>query len=147
MESSPEASLSYSRSAKRAVGTAEPAPAAPVAGATAKALEIVQTNPSLRKQLADNVQQLRTALKEMGMPVEMSPSPIIGFSVGDAKCMAGIRDYLIQQGIMIAFSRDYVGAGPEGTLRIAVFASHTPQMIDRLAATFRAPCLPDVSQN
>jgi 8-amino-7-oxononanoate synthase len=108
------------------------APAAPVAAATAKGLEIVQSNPSLRDQLARNVHYLRTALRSIGLPIELSPSPIIGFSIGDAEFMQGLQQLLFDRQIAIAYSRTYAGTGPNGLLRIAVFATHTTEMIDRL---------------
>lgn len=108
------------------------APAAAIAAATAKALEIVQTQPELRKNLAANVKRTRTALRELGLKVEDSPSPVIGLSVGTAEQKQNVQRRLQEAGIAIGFSREYTGSGPEGTLRIAMFATHTPEMIDRL---------------
>jgi 8-amino-7-oxononanoate synthase len=113
------------------------APASPVAGATAKALTIAMGKPTLRRQLLQNVTQLRTGLQNMGVPVEATPSPVVGFSLGNAELMRSIRDNLLDYGIVIAYSADYVGAGPDGTLRIAVFASHTRAMIERLLTQFQ----------
>jgi 8-amino-7-oxononanoate synthase len=114
------------------------APAAAVAAATAKSLEIVQTHPELRQQLAKNVKHTRTALRELGLKVEDTTSPVIGVSVGKAEQKQNIQRRLQDEGIAIGFSREYTGSGPEGTLRIAVFATHTPEMIDRLIATMQS---------
>jgi hypothetical protein len=40
----------------------------------------------------------------------------------------------MNEGIAIAYVRDYCGVGSDGMLRIAVFATHTAEMIDRLIA-------------
>jgi 7-keto-8-aminopelargonate synthetase-like enzyme len=113
------------------------APAAAVAGATAKALEIVQTNPELRQRLAENVRQVREGLRSLGLAVDESPSPVIGLS-WDAPDMAErLRNQLLDRGIALGFSREYTGSSPHGTLRIAIFASHTPPMIEKLLAAIR----------
>jgi 8-amino-7-oxononanoate synthase len=112
------------------------APASPVAGASAKALEIVLREPQLRARLQANVARLRRGLGEIGHPVEDSPAPIIGATVGNADNMRRIHRELKASGILVPYST-YSGAGKEGTLRIAVFASHTDEMLDRLLAEFR----------
>lgn len=110
------------------------APAAAVAAATAKGLELVQTQPQLRQQLADNVHYARTALAGLSLDVEQSPSPVISVCLESSDRMAAVQRRLLDAGIAIAFARDYAGAGPRGLLRIAVFSTHTPAMIDTLVA-------------
>jgi 7-keto-8-aminopelargonate synthetase-like enzyme len=112
------------------------APPSPVAGASAKALEIVLQEPQLRKRLQANVAHLRRGLKEIGLPVEETPSPIIGLRVGDAENMRRIHRELKAVGILLPYST-YSGAGKEGILRIAVFATHTAEMLDRLIGELR----------
>jgi 7-keto-8-aminopelargonate synthetase-like enzyme len=112
------------------------APPSPVAGASAKALEIVLQEPQLRKLLQANVAHLRRGLKEIGLPVEETPSPVIGLRVGDAENMRRIHLELKALGILLPYST-YSGAGKEGILRIAVFATHTVEMLDRLIGELR----------
>ena len=111
------------------------APAASVAAATAKGLELVQNDPLLRRRLADNVASLRSGLGGLGLDVEPSPSPIIGITLDRAERMQRVQRQLVSEGIVIAYARDYAGAGPTGMLRIAVFATHTPPMLDALVET------------
>jgi 7-keto-8-aminopelargonate synthetase-like enzyme len=113
------------------------APAAPVAAATAKALEIVQANPDLRRKLASNVEALRTGLRSLGLDVEASPSPIIAIALDTAERMRRVQKSLAAEGILIAYAHDYAGAGRLGMLRIAAFATHTREMIDRLVDALR----------
>jgi glycine C-acetyltransferase/8-amino-7-oxononanoate synthase len=80
---------------------------------------------------------LRAALAGLGLDVEASPSPIIGLTLEDAGRMQDVQRRLISEGIVIAYARDYAGAGPSGMLRIAVFATHTPAMIERLVKALR----------
>ncbi len=108
------------------------APTAAVAAATAKGLEIVESDPQLRLRLAENVATLRHRLRALGLDVEPSPSPVVGLRLDSAERMQRVQQRLVSAGIVIAYARDYAGAGPAGMLRIAVFATHTRPMIDRL---------------
>src|SRR6476646_1549744 len=107
-------------------------PAVPVAAASAKALEIVINQPELREQLAENVRHAKDGLRRMSLDVDDTPVPIIPLVIGSGANMDRIQQSLMRQGIAILYSRSYAGVGAEGLLRIAIFATHTPEMIDRL---------------
>jgi 7-keto-8-aminopelargonate synthetase-like enzyme len=107
-------------------------PAVPVAAASAKALEIVTAHPQLRQQLAANARRAKAGLRRMGLKVDDTPVPIIPLVIGSGPNMDRIQQCLMAQGIAIAYAKAYAGTGPEGLLRIAIFATHTPEMIDRL---------------
>jgi len=108
------------------------APPSPVAGATAKALEIVMREPQLRARLRENVRYLRQGLRGLGLPAIDSPSPVIGLVVGDAPNMQRLHNDLQDQGILVPYFPTYSGTGKEGLLRIAVCAAHAVAMLDRL---------------
>ena len=114
------------------------APPAAAAGATAKALEIVLAEPQLRQKLHANVAYLKTGLRKLGLDVADTPVPIIPLQIGDAANMRRIADELKQRGLIIAYIASYSGVGPEGCLRIAVFATHTTAMLDRLIDGLRS---------
>lgn len=108
------------------------APAAPIAGASARALEIVMAEPDLRTSLHENAAAVRTGLRALGLAVDDWPTPIIGLVVGSAENMLRIERELQTAGILVPYMRSYSGVGAEGLLRIAVFATHTREMIERL---------------
>lgn len=108
------------------------APPVPAAAASARALELVLDHPEMRTRLASNVRLLRTGLANLGLPVEDTPSPIISLTIGDAANMRRIQSELASRGVLIAYMSAYSGLGPQGALRIAVFATHTGAMIGRL---------------
>jgi 7-keto-8-aminopelargonate synthetase-like enzyme len=108
------------------------APPAPVAGATAKALELVIRQPQLRTRLRENVIHLRRGLRDLGLSADDSPSPVIGLTVGDSRNMQRVHRELKNQGILVPYFATYSGTGKEGLLRIAVCAPHTIAMLDRL---------------
>jgi glycine C-acetyltransferase/8-amino-7-oxononanoate synthase len=51
--------------------------------------------------------------------------------------MQRIQRELMQRGIAVAYMAAYCGLGPEGGLRIAVFATHTEPMIQQLLDELR----------
>ena len=77
------------------------------------------------------------ACAALGLAVDDWPTPIIGLSIGNGENMRRIHDKLRQAGIIVPYFAAYSGAGPAGRLRIAVFATHTEEMLDRLLAELR----------
>ncbi|MGO8691125.1 MAG: aminotransferase class I/II-fold pyridoxal phosphate-dependent enzyme [Thermoguttaceae bacterium] len=104
----------------------------PLLAASARALELVLAEPQMRLRLRENVQRLRGGLVRLGVPCPQTPSPIICLRLGTAERMRGIQSGLMAEGILIAYMAAYSGLGAEGALRLAVFATHTADMIDRL---------------
>ncbi len=113
------------------------APPVPVAAATARALQLIAAEPQIRTRLWQNVAMLKTGLRAMGLDTDDTPVPICCLSVGDAANMRRIQQTLMEQGIAIAYMAAYSGLGPEGALRVAVFASHTEEMIRQLLDALR----------
>lgn len=113
------------------------APPSASAGATDKALELVMREPELRRRLRDNAQRMRHGLRSLGLNVEDWPTPNIGLRVGGAGQMRKIHEELKDRGILVPYISSYTGAGKDGLLRIAVFATHTDEMIDQLLRELR----------
>lgn len=113
------------------------APVAAAAAATAKAIELLMADPDRRTRLWSNVRKFKDGLREMGLNVDDSPVPIICLVLGDADNMRRIQSELMQHGIAVAYLPAYSGLGTEGGLRIAVFATHTEAMIERLIDELR----------
>lgn len=107
-------------------------PPLPVAAASACALSIARTQPELRQQLWRNVARARAGLRALGWPLEDSPVPIICLRALPGLDLARLKDGLFERDICIAHVRNYSSTPPGGALRIAIFASHTPEQIDRL---------------
>ncbi len=108
------------------------APPSAVAGATVKAIELVLREPGLRRRLQDNIRQLRGGLRALGLAVEDWPTANVGVQSGNAANMQRIHAKLKARGILVPYVAAYSGIGPEGLLRFAVCALHTPEMIDRV---------------
>jgi 7-keto-8-aminopelargonate synthetase-like enzyme len=113
------------------------APPAPVAAASARALEMIQADPDLRPRLWANVRRLKDGLRAMSFDVDDTPVPIICLVLGDAANMRRIQQELMRRGIAVAYMAAYSGLPAAGGLRIAVFATHTGVMIQRLLDELR----------
>ena len=113
------------------------APAAPVAGASLAGLQLAGQG-ELRASLARNVVRFKTGLRRLGFDVADTPVPYVGLVAGDAANMQRIQHALMDHGIAVAYLATYSSVGPQGALRIAVFATHTEAMIDRLLENLAA---------
>jgi 8-amino-7-oxononanoate synthase len=113
------------------------APPAPVTAASARALELIQADPDLRARLRSNVRRLKDGLRAMGFDVDDTPVPIICLVVGNIENMRGMQQELMRRGIAVAYIAAYSGLSAAGCLRIAVFATHTDDMIQRFLDELR----------
>ncbi|WP_067065110.1 aminotransferase class I/II-fold pyridoxal phosphate-dependent enzyme [Roseateles chitosanitabidus] len=107
------------------------------AAMTAAGLRHVDAHPELIERLRRNVRAVRLGLRELGLRPEENEGPLATFEHGRAADMVRIQRTLMDRGVFIAYST-YVGAGPEGVLRIAVFADHTDADIRRLLDELRS---------
>jgi len=113
------------------------APSSADAGAAAKAIEIVQSQPELRARLRANIAQLRRGLRTLGLAVEDEPSANFAVEMGDAAAMRRVHTELKAAGFIVPYVAAYSGLGPAGALRFAVCALHTPEMIQNLLEALR----------
>lgn len=107
-------------------------PALPVTAASACALAIARANPSLRHQLWINVTHARNGLRDLGWEIDDTPVPIICLKARDDINLLRIKTRLFDQGIAITHVRSYTSTPAGGALRIAIFATHSPDQIDHL---------------
>ena len=108
-----------------------------MAGASLAGLQLAAQG-DLRASLARNVQRFKAGLRRLGFDVADTPVPYVGLVAGDAANMQRIQRQLMERGIAVAYLATYSSVGTEGALRIAVFATHTDAMIDRLLENLAA---------
>ena len=112
-------------------------PPVPAAAASAQGLRLVMQHPEMRRRLWENVRMMKTGLGDLGLEVDDTPVPIICLTLGSAENMQRLQRELAERGVMIAYMAAYSGLGPEGALRLAVFSTHTEEMIRRLLDELR----------
>lgn len=105
------------------------APPIPAAAASAAALDLVASQPEFVARVQQNARQLRQGLRSLGVDVEDTSVPFVGFAVSSAENMKHIQQAMADEGILIAYFEKYSGLSENGGLRISVFASHTEDNI------------------
>jgi 7-keto-8-aminopelargonate synthetase-like enzyme len=104
--------------------------------AATASLAHVASHPELRAHLAAQTRYLRKSLRALGLEIIDSPAPIVAFSLGSRECMLRLQRAAFDLGIYLHYS-SYIGAGPRGVIRCAVFADHTREHIDSLIDVLR----------
>jgi 8-amino-7-oxononanoate synthase len=109
-------------------------PPLPITASATRALQIARAHPELRQHLKDNVLRARAGLRGLGWEVPDSSVPIICLPARDGIDLDVIREKLFEQSIAVPLIRGYSGTPAGGALRVAIFANHTTEQIDRLVA-------------
>jgi len=67
----------------------------------------------------------------LGVETDETPVPIVAWSLESAERMRNVQKALLNRGTAVAYLK-YIGAPPEGVLRVTVFSTHTAEHIRRL---------------
>jgi len=111
---------------------------APVAAAgTLEALNIIEAEDGIRRNLMDNTAYFRTGLMGMGFNIREGVHPIIPVMFGDEKMAGCMASSLFEEGIyVVGFSFPVVPKG-KARLRIQISAAHTRDNLDFALDKFR----------
>ncbi len=110
--------------------------APPVVAGALKALALIDEEPTLRKQLADNARYFRAGMEEQGFTLLPGEHPIIPVMLNDASLAARYAEHIRAQGVyVVAFSFPVV---PKGLARIRtqMSAALSRDDLDRAIAAF-----------
>lgn len=110
-------------------GAAVGLPAA--AAMCARSLRYVREHPEIRSRLHANVAYVKSSLRRLGLDVAPGVAPVAAFAAGTDQDMRVLQARLMSERIFV-FHSTYIGAGSSGVIRVAVFADHTMEHIDRL---------------
>ncbi|HBF34330.1 TPA: hypothetical protein DDW35_07175 [Candidatus Sumerlaeota bacterium] len=113
-------------------GSACPSPG--LAAACAKSLQLVREQPHLRESLANNTRYLRERLHAAGLAIDPAhPSPIIALDKQNKLDLKATQERLYRERhICTTYYAAYANTPQGGAMRIAVFANHTREQLDRL---------------
>ncbi len=107
-----------------------------IAGASLKALEMVEQGDDLRARLFDNAKRFRTGMAEAGFELLPGEHPIIPVMLGDAALSQEMANRLMKEGVyVIGFFYPVVPKG-QARIRTQMSAAHTPEQIDRAVDAF-----------
>ena len=109
------------------------APCSPLAAGTSEGIALTFRTNELRQKLRENTHYLKKKLTGMGIATDSSDVPIVAITLGTSGNMRRIQQRLSERGVLIAYIPRGPGLPNDGTLRIAIFATHTVEMLDHLA--------------
>lgn len=112
-------------------------PPSPIAAATVTAISLALEQKELRCRLHENMILLQNGLRSLGLDVPDANLPIFVQSIGSAMNMRRICIQLYESGFLVTQLPRMAGLNSDGAIRIAVFATHTPEMIDGLVNELR----------
>jgi len=108
-----------------------------VAAGTLEALNIIEAEDGIRRNLMDNTAYFRTGLRGMGFNIREGVHPIIPVMFGDEKMAGCMASSLFEEGIyVVGFSYPVVPKG-KARLRIQISAAHTRDNLDFALDKFR----------
>jgi glycine C-acetyltransferase len=110
---------------------------APVVAATTLAvLDLLESSPAPRRQLAENAAWFRARLTADGFRIVPGEHPIIPVMIGDAALAVRMADRLLELGVYaIGFSYPVVPMG-KARIRSQMCAAHTRAMLETAASAF-----------
>jgi glycine C-acetyltransferase len=110
--------------------------APPVAGATLRVLDILETSPDLRRRLADNARHFRAGMHGLGFDLIPGEHPIIPIMLGEAPAAVRLAERMQADGVyVVAFSFPVVPHG-KARIRTQMNAAHSVEQLDRVIAAF-----------
>lgn len=121
--------------AHSAVYVATSPPPLPIAAASAEALRIALAEPQRRERLWQNVALARAGLRALGWDLPDTPVPILCLKAQPGVNLGALQQRLFEADICVAYVTRYTSTPPGGALRIAIFATHTEDQINRLVET------------
>ena len=108
----------------------------PVAAATIKALDLLESSPDLRDRLHGNARYFRDQMQSLGFNLIPGEHPIIPVMLGDAPLAVRLAERMQAEGIyVVAFAFPVVPHG-KARIRTQMSAAHSSQQLDRVIQAF-----------
>ena len=112
--------------------------APPVAAATLKVLDLLETSSELRRQLHDNARYFRERMASLGFDLIPGEHPIIPVMLGEAPLAVRLAERAQAGGIyVVAFAFPVVPHG-KARIRTQMSAAHSKEQLDKVIHTFRS---------
>jgi glycine C-acetyltransferase len=110
--------------------------APPVAAATLKVLDLLESSPELPRRLHANAAHFRTHMQELGFSLLPGEHPIIPIMLGEAPLAVKLAERLQDDGVyVVAFAFPVVPHG-KARIRTQMNAAHTTAQLDKVIQAF-----------
>jgi len=107
-----------------------------VVASTRAALRILRARPELRQHLWSNAHRLYDGLKQLGLQVGPTVSPVIAVTVEDRELALSWWQALLEAGVFVNLVMPPASPTVHSLLRCSISAAFTPAQIDRIIAAF-----------
>jgi glycine C-acetyltransferase len=112
--------------------------APPVAAATIRVLDLLESSTDLRERLQANAVYFREQMKGLGFNLIPGEHPIIPVMLGDAPLAVNLAERVQAQGVyVVAFAFPVVPHG-KARIRTQMSAAHSREQLDRVIHAFRS---------
>ncbi|WP_147533046.1 aminotransferase class I/II-fold pyridoxal phosphate-dependent enzyme [Bacillus marasmi] len=108
-----------------------------ICAAAYAALEIIETNQEIRKQIFTEVNYARNQLGDMGFYIKGHLSPIITVVIGDPHQAEAFSTRLEEEGIFVPLIPQPTNISRESSINITITANHTHKDIKYLLSKFQ----------
>jgi glycine C-acetyltransferase len=110
--------------------------APPVVAGTLKAIDLLEKNPELVRQLADNTRFFREEMTSLGFQIQKGIHPIVPIMLGDEKRTVEMANAMNRRGVfVVGFSFPVVPRG-EARIRVQVSAAHSRAQLEEAISIF-----------
>jgi glycine C-acetyltransferase len=110
--------------------------APPVAAATLKVLDLLESSPELPQRLHANARHFRTHMQALGFDLLPGEHPIIPIMLGEAPLAVKLAERLQEDGVyVVAFAFPVVPHG-KARIRTQMNAAHTTAQLDHVIQAF-----------
>ncbi len=110
--------------------------APPVAGATLKVLDLLESTPELRDRVHTNARYFRAEMQRLGYDLLPGEHPIVPIMLGEAPLAVRLAERMQQEGVyVVAFSYPVVPHG-KARIRTQLSAAHSTAQLDRVIQAF-----------
>jgi glycine C-acetyltransferase len=110
--------------------------APPVAAATLRVLQLIESSPQLREQLHGNARYFREHMQKLGYQLIPGEHPIIPVMLGEAPAAVQLAERMQQQGVyVVAFAFPVVPHG-KARIRTQMNAAHSRAQLDKVIEAF-----------
>jgi 8-amino-7-oxononanoate synthase len=107
-----------------------------VVASTRKALQILQSEPELRRRLWDNADRLHSGLQALGLPVEPAPSPVVAVALEDRSQAINCWKALMEACVYVNLVVPPASPSTSFLLRNSVSAAHSNAQIDAIITAY-----------
>ncbi|MFP4407805.1 MAG: glycine C-acetyltransferase [Spirochaetaceae bacterium] len=107
-----------------------------IVGGTLKALELIETDRSLKEKLEANVRRFREGVTRIGLDVLQGPTAIVPVMLYDEPTAVKMAEMLLEEGIYVIGFTYPVVPKRKARIRVQLSAAHSEEQIDRAVTAF-----------